>query len=207
MIEQKEPETLHSLTPPLHGLLLAGGASRRMGCDKGALIVKGEPQARRAFRLLESVCGRAYVAVNARSAAVEPYASLPLIVDDGDYRGPAAGLEAAWARHPGAAWLMLAVDMPLVDGALLEALVAARDRAAVATVFRHADGTLEPLCAIWEPTARDALAQQLAGKDASLRRLLERHRVAGIRPDAPEKLRGGNDPAAFAALIAALGGD
>jgi molybdopterin-guanine dinucleotide biosynthesis protein A len=158
--------------PPLHGLVLAGGRGTRLGREKGALDYHGEPQARWAHALLESVCGRAFASVRADQAGVEPYAGLPLIVDTQAGAGPAAGLLAAFAAEPEAAWLLLAADLPLVDRPTLERLVAARDVAAVATGYRHRDGTAEPLCAIYEPGARAALAAQRPGR-LSLRRVLE----------------------------------
>src|SRR5690606_12107676 len=165
----------------------------------------GEPQAVHAWRLLTDVCGRAYVSTNARRAGAAPYSELPLIVDTADYRGPASGLEAAWSRHPDAAWLTLAVDMPLVDRALLVELIAARDPSVHATAFRHADGIIEPLCTIWEPAARAPLLERVAAGDASLRRFLECHATALIAPSSPEKLRSIDDPAGQAAVVNTLG--
>ena len=191
--------------PPLLGLVLAGGASRRMSRDKGTISYHGEPQVVHAWRLLTDVCGSAYVSTNARNVGVAPYSELPLIVDVGHSGGPASGLDAAWSRHPNAAWLTLAVDMPLVDRALLEELIAARDAAAHATAFRHLDGIIEPLCTIWEPAARASLLERLAAGDASLRRFLETHSVALVAPSTPDKLRSIDDPAARAALARVLG--
>lgn len=190
--------------PQLLGLVLAGGASRRMNRDKGTLCYHRVPQAVHAFRLLTDVCGRAYVSTNADRAAHPPYSELPLIVDVGEYRGPASGLEAAWARHPSAAWLTLAVDMPLVDRALLDELVAARDPSTCATAFRNDDGVIEPLCTIWEPSARGPLLARLAAGDASLRRFLEGHSARLIALGAPDKLRSIDDPVTHAALVEAL---
>ena len=192
-------------SPLLLGLVLAGGASRRMNRDKGTLRYHDEPQAVHAWRLLTDVCGRAFVSTNARRAGIAPYSDLPLIVDAGDYRGPASGLDAAWSRYPDAAWLTLAVDMPLVDRVLLDELVAARDPSAHATAFRHDDGVIEPLCTIWEPKARVPLLERLAAGDASLRRFLEAHAAALIAPGAPEKLRSVDDPAGHALLASELG--
>src|SRR5690606_14996663 len=186
------------------GLVLAGGASRRMTRDKGTLRYHRDPQAVHAWRLLNDLCGRAYVSANAYQAAAEPYTDLPLIIDEGHYRGPAAGLEAAWTHHPEAAWLTLAVDMPLVDRALLEELIAARDDNAPATAFRHEDGTVEPLCTIWEPAARAPLLEQISSGDSSLRRFLETHGAACLVPSAPAKLRSINDAAEHASLIEEL---
>jgi len=188
----------------LFGLVLAGGASRRMSRDKGTLSYYGEPQAVHAWRLLTSICGCAYVSINARQAARAPYAEIPVIIDALEHRGPASALDAAWARHPSVAWLTLAVDMPLVDHALIEELVTARDPSACATAFRHGDGVIEPLCTIWEPRARAPLLERLATGDASLRRFLECHPTALIVPSAPEKLRSVDHPAEHAALVEAL---
>lgn len=175
-----------------------------MGRDKGSIRYHAVPQAVHAYRLLEQICGRAYVSTSAEQAAVAPYCNLPLIVDAADHRGPASGLVSGWDGHPGTAWLALAVDMPLVDAALVDELIAGRDVSAPATVFRHPDGTLEPLCAIWEPAARTPLQQQMAAGDASLRRFLQRRRPAVLPPEHPEKLRGANDMAAYSKFVLRL---
>ncbi len=83
---------------------------------------------------------------------------------------------ACWRRlrrSPRIAWLVVAADMPLLEPALIANLVARRDPAALATAYRHADGTPEPLCAIWEPATRARLEQHAGSAGASLRRLLE----------------------------------
>jgi len=183
---------------PLYGLVLAGGASRRMGKDKGTLEYRGEPRVMTAFRLVASLVEHAFVSVDAAKAGLPPYSTLPTIIDEGQYRGPIAGLEAAWARHPFAAWLVLAVDLPLVDRELLEELVAAREPTSFATAFRHADGTPEPLCTIWEPSARERLLAQLHAGDASLRRFLERCGYTVVRTSGLEKLRSVDDPESYA---------
>src|SRR5690606_17603655 len=120
---------------------------------------------------LASVCERAFVSIRPDQAGIAPYDRLPEVLDEPGRHGPAAGLAAAFRHAPHAAWLVLAVDLPLVDESLLGLLVAGRDPARDATAFRHRDGVAEPLCAIWEPSARVGLER--AGPNASLRRLLE----------------------------------
>ena len=145
---------------PLYGLLLSGGASQRMRQDKAALAYRGEPQLLRAWRLLESVTERAFVSVRDNQREDSLRAGLPQIVDSYDAIGPAAGILSAQDRHPEAAWLVLACDLPLLDSKTLQRLIDARDPHADATVFNSShDGLPEPLCAIWEPRAAKPLQE------------------------------------------------
>lgn len=139
--------------PDLVGIVLAGGFSRRMGRDKGEIAFRGRPQADRAASLLRPFTGSVRVSVRQDQATQAAYRGLRPVVDIDGVAGPAAGLLAAWQAHPGAALLVLAVDMPLVDAATIDRLVARRAPGCLATAYRHPDGTPEPLCAIWEPGA------------------------------------------------------
>ncbi|MGO4501393.1 MULTISPECIES: NTP transferase domain-containing protein [unclassified Dyella] len=146
---------------PLYGLLLSGGASQRMRQDKAALDYQGEPQLLRAWRLLESVTERAFVSVRESQRDDALRVTLPQIVDSYDAVGPVAGILSAQERHPDAAWLVLACDLPLLDNDTLRRLIDARDPQADATVFASShDGLPEPLCAIWEPRSHALLRQR-----------------------------------------------
>lgn len=190
----------------LKGLVLAGGRSRRMGRDKGLLVYDAEPAATRAWRLLGAVCADAVVSVRPAQAKHAAYARLPLVVDleGGSQRGPMAGLLAAWEKCGGVAWLALAVDLPLVDRALLAELVGARDEHRCATAFRHPDGTIEPLCTIWEPAARDALLEHARAGVHSPRKALEAMDVALVDLEEPARLESVNTPASYERLRRAL---
>jgi molybdenum cofactor guanylyltransferase len=194
--------------PRLYGLVLAGGRSRRMGADKGGLEYHGAPQARWAFDLLARHCDRVFVSVRDAAQAAEPaYAGLPAVVDLGPSAGPATGVVAALRLEPQRAWLVVAADMPLLDDEVVDALVAGRDPTAIATAFRHADGSLEPLCTIWEPASLPLLeAAGAHGASVSLRRVLERGAVKTLAPRDSERLGSVNtasDDAVARAYLAA----
>jgi molybdopterin-guanine dinucleotide biosynthesis protein A len=155
--------------------------------------------------LLTRFSGSVLVSVRAGQATAEPYTSLPLVLDDPGIAGPAAGLLAAWAAHARAALLVLACDLPRVDTATREFLVAHRDPAALATAFRHPNGVLEPLCAIFEPAAAgELLAAAEADGAPSLRRLLEAGPVRVLEPPEPVRIVSCNTPEALAAARATL---
>jgi molybdopterin-guanine dinucleotide biosynthesis protein A len=188
----------------LVGLVLAGGKSTRMGTDKARLVYAGNPQIKRAHRALAEVCARVLVSVRPDQAEDELYKPFELVVDRGAARGPAAGLLAAWRQAPGTALLVLAVDLPLVDAAVLGRLIAARDRQAPATAFVHADGTVEPLCTIWEPAAHQIVRARAQKSHLSLRTVLEEAATRRVPLKDSACLESVNTPADYARLRSRL---
>jgi molybdopterin-guanine dinucleotide biosynthesis protein A len=161
--------------PPLYGLVLAGGRSTRMRRDKGSLEYRpGETQISVAMKLLEGRVSRAFLSVRSEQSQEQARVSYPQIVDRGDVEGPIAGISAAQAEHPGAAWLVVACDLPFLDAATLDHLLAARAPDADATAFRSShDGLPEPLCAIYEPRAAGKIRAHMdAGKSCPRKFLL-----------------------------------
>jgi len=132
----------------LHGLVLAGGRSTRMGADKALLAYGTRPQLDICFELLGRHCSKAFVST--RRGLPRP--GFPVIEDTLENIGPIAGIIAALESAPASPWLVLACDLPYVDDATLAFLVAHRNPAKPATAFVSAnDGLPEPMCAIYEP--------------------------------------------------------
>ena len=117
---------------PAHGVVvLAAGASRRLGRSKQLLCIDGETLVRRAARLaLATAPAAAVLVVGADADAVfAAAADLPLRrVDCIDWqRGMGASLHAGLAALPGecAGALVVLCDQPALDARHLAALVAA----------------------------------------------------------------------------------
>lgn len=142
------------IVPALHGLVLAGGHSRRMQRDKAVLTYDGRPQLMRAMALLQPLVQRAFVSVRTDQRHDPARAAYETITDLTADLGPIGGIQAALHAHPDHAWLVLACDLPFLDDATLRYLIAQRTPARLATAFRsHFDGKPEPLCAIYEPSS------------------------------------------------------
>jgi molybdenum cofactor guanylyltransferase len=191
--------------PPVYGLVLAGGRSTRMQRDKAALSYGGVRALERAMALLTPLVARAYVSVRPAQRGDPLRERFPQIVDAEENVGPIAGILAAQARHPEAAWLVLACDLPLLDAATLTHLLRARAAARAATAYRSShDGLPEPLCAIYEPRSRAALAAYVAsGKDCPRKFLLAADTELIDQPD-PRALDNVNTPEEHAAVMSAL---
>jgi molybdopterin-guanine dinucleotide biosynthesis protein A len=192
---------------PLHGLVLAGGSSTRMQRDKAALDFHGRPQLEWAFELLRSHCERVFVSVRADQRTETVRAAMPQIVDGHAGIGPIAGIAAAQAAHPAAAWLVLACDLPFVDDAGLSTLIDARrpDRAITAYRSTH-DGLPEPLCAIYEPASAPAVRAAIAAGRHCPRKLVIASGVPLLTQEAAS-LGNVNTPEDFAAASRLIAGE
>jgi molybdopterin-guanine dinucleotide biosynthesis protein A len=152
------------MSAPLYGLLLTGGRSRRMQRDKLGLEYGGEPQLARAMALLEPLVEQSFLSVRADQLEDPLRAAYPHITDVLPEQGPIGGIHAALCARPQAAWLVLAGDLPFLDAATLQQLIAARAPHRLATAFRSShDGKPEPLCAIFEPSSRAPIEAWIAG--------------------------------------------
>jgi molybdopterin-guanine dinucleotide biosynthesis protein A len=160
--------------PALHGLVLTGGASTRMGKDKALLDRQGEPQLLATFRLLSQHVQSCFVSLRRDQREESIRAGLPGIFDETDGIGPAAGLLAAHGAYPDVAWLVLACDLPRLQSSTLLGLIRARDGRHAAIAYRSAvDDLPEPLCALWEPAALASLSRQAQAGRYRLRDILE----------------------------------
>ena len=192
---------------PLLGLVLAGGRSTRMRADKAALAYGARPQLAEAFELVARHADRAFVSVRADQAAEPLRAAYPQIVDGATGRGPIAGIIAAQASHPAAAWLVVACDLPQLDDATLAELVRRRDPQRLATAFASShDGLPEPLCAIYEPASREAILAHVAAHRDCPRKFLASHDVLLLPSRPSAALDNANTPEDAAAVRRALSG-
>ena len=191
----------------LAGLILAGGRSSRMQSDKAALAWHGRPELARAYELVAARVGQAFVSVRQEQRADPLRAAYPQVVDGTEGAGPIAGIAAAQAMRPDAAWLVVACDLPLLDGETLDQLLAGRDRGKLATAFASTrDGLPEPLCAIYEPASRPAILAHVAGGRDCPRKFLVEHDVLLLDPVSPAALDNANTPEDAVAARAALAG-
>ena len=187
------------------GLVLAGGESRRMGRDKAALELGGTNQLTRTVALLERHLPAVFVSVRESQQHDPLRARFAQIVDapafsPQELSGPIAGILGAFAAKPDHAWLVVACDLPLLDDDAIAGLLAGRAADRIATAYTSAfDQLPEPLCAIWEPQAAEALRAHVAGGNLCPRKFLLRN-GAHFLPERASVSTNINTPAELAAL-------
>ena len=177
------------------GVVLAGGAGRRMGgLDKAALQVAGISLLDRVLAAARPVCDRLVVVGPPRATAV---ADVEFVSEAAPGGGPVpailAGVEAA---GPGCdVVLVMAVDLPLLTTGHLRRLVAALDSSGAGAAASAEEGGPNPLLAAYEVADLAARAAGLGvGPGGSARRLLPDDPVmvdldpAGLNVNRPEDL-------------------
>ena len=155
-------EKLEASIPRIHGLVLAGGKSVRMGQDKGAIDYHGKPQREYAFDMLNTLCEKTFL--SGRKEQVEKWETqFPIIHDTFIGLGPFGAILSAFRENPNVAWLCVACDLPLLTEKTLQQLIAQRDSSKIATAFYNSDTKFpEPLITIWEPKSYPILLHFLS---------------------------------------------
>lgn len=177
------------MSAPLQGLVLAGGHSRRMAHDKAALEYAGQSQLARAMALLAPLVRKSFVSVRSDQLTDPQRAAYPRIADLQPDLGPISGIHAALHANPDCAWLVLACDLPFLDSATLQHLIAERAPEKMATAFlSDFDGKPEPVCAIYEPSARMAVDAWIAAGQRCPRALLGQSDVKLLQSRSPGTL-------------------
>ena len=149
------------------GVILAGGASVRMGTDKAQLAVAGTPMLERVAAAMSGAVDEAVVVGRADSDV--GYRSVPDLRPA--HRGPLAGLASAMPLSGGRSVLLLAVDQPLVRTETLAALVAL-DRPDQA-VIPIDDDARQVTCAVYPAAWKDEIDAE-DERSGSIQSLLDR---------------------------------
>lgn len=147
------------------GVILAGGASTRMGKDKALVEVNGVPMIHYVAAALASACDRIAVAGHP-----DPPGPWEVIADRGErFRGPLAGLAAASEAHPHEALMVVGVDQPWLAAATVRQVCARLGERPAVPVE---DGFRQALCAAYPPGLASLASAELQG-GGSLQSMLD----------------------------------
>ncbi|OYU19549.1 MAG: molybdenum cofactor guanylyltransferase [Rhodobacteraceae bacterium PARR1] len=169
----------------IFGVILAGGAGRRMGgADKATLRLAGRSLAAHAVDRLEPQVERLAISANGDPARLSAL-GLPVLAD-AQSQGPLSGVLSAldWAAPLGAtAVVTAAVDTPFFPGDLVPRLILGSDPSGIA--LARSGGNDHPTFALWPVGLRDDLRAFLASRAKASVRAFADARGAG-RADFPE---------------------
>lgn len=192
-------------------MILAGGQSSRMGQDKALICLHDIPLLRRIHDVAAQCAATVYVVTPwvERYAAILP-ATCQLIQEqpgrdegqNGSTHGPLLGFAQGWAQLPNSVdWvLLLACDLPYLDGAVLQGwsqMLDQVDARAIALVPRRYQ-RWEPLCGFYRVAALPQLMAFIQQGGRSFQRWLDQSVVQPlsipVMESAPDPLFNCNTP-------------
>lgn len=142
-------------------VILAGGKSSRMGCDKAWLEIGGQSLLARQIELAR-VAGTTEVFISGRGDADYSAFGRRVLQDRFQNVGPLAGIERALDVIATPLLLVLAVDMPEMNAAFLKKIYSACAEGCGA--IPQVSGRIEPLAAFYPKASLDLAVELLREK-------------------------------------------
>ena len=175
----------------IEGVVLTGGASRRMGQEKSQLRIQGEVLSERIARTLSIRAAR--VTILGR----EPISGFEFVADADEYAGPLIALSRFRPKYD--AVFVASCDLPLFDARLID-LFLCHLQSPDAVLPEH-DGRAQPLCALYKCSAWPPLEQTVAEGRKSVMAWIDRISIGLVAPEEirdagidPNSIRGANTP-------------
>ena len=176
------------MSPPL-GVVLGGGAGKRIGGDKCTVELAGQPLVLYPVHALREVCEQVVVVAKRDTILPQLAGEAEVWIEPDEPRHPLAGVVYALRRATARRIVVLACDMPLVPKDLLRALLKqANDMGAVAC----SRDVVEPLCAVYTKKALTGLSSFEPG--ARARDVVEALGVAHVEWDDADAVLSVNAP-------------
>lgn len=152
----------------------AGGASRRMGRDKGLVQLAGMTLIERVLARVDGLTDQVIITTN--DPGSYRYLGLPIAQDERPRAGALEGLRTALANADGEYILTVGCDMPFLEPRLLAYLLEL-GTGAQAVVPRWGD-QLQPLCAVYHRSCLKAVEES---RTKGKKRLIAFHDRVDIR--------------------------
>lgn len=178
-------------------IILAGGGSSRMGCNKSLLPYRGIPLIAHIARQLEPHFGELMIGAN--TPAEYAFLGLPAVADQVPGQGPLMGLVSCLeaASHD---WnLVVATDIPELPLALLPRMFA-QTAAHRCVVPRTPDGRFQPLFGLYHRTLTAEMWSLLERGERRMQALLDQLAPATVPVD-EHALRNLNTSAEYRAAL------
>lgn len=128
------------------GIILAGGAGKRMGAEKGLIKFRGREMIKYAIEALRPICDE--ILISANSNAYD-HLGFQVIPDEVPGCGPMGGILSCIKKSNSQDNFVLSCDMPLVSEITISEIIRESNGYEVAVPW-HGGNYFEPLCAVYK---------------------------------------------------------
>ena len=174
-----------SKTPPVTGVILAGGKSRRMGENKALLQLGGDSLIGHVIRRMRGVTDELLLITN--TPAEYSHLELPMHADIVSNTGALGGIYTGLTHASHDTVLCVACDSPFLDSKLITYLVSVLSKydAVMPYTLRGDTGqmTLQTLCAVYSKRCLPIIEQMLKASELRVHALYEHGNIKRIPPE------------------------
>lgn len=162
------------------GIILAGGASSRMGRDKGLCVFKGKPLINYAFEVLTPLCNE--ILISSNNLAEYKKFGYQVVGDEYKNIGPMGGIYSGLLKSTSKKNLIISCDTPFLSTQLLEYILKNSDNFDI-VVPEHGDSFIETLAAYYSSDIISSLRNFIQTKDYKLLNFFKEVRFKRVKVD------------------------
>lgn len=163
------------------GVILAGGASTRLGTDKNFVKVGGVELIQRVILVLQTICDEVIISTNSPQL-FEKY-NLKTVQDIHPAGGALAGIHAGLTAMSAVRGVFVACDMPFLKSGLIEYLKEQDDADVVVPLW---NGKYEPLHAVYSKNCVGAIRRSLA---AGIKKIIHFYNEVKVKAVPEEEIK------------------
>ncbi|MFK3937150.1 molybdenum cofactor guanylyltransferase [Alkalihalobacillus sp. NPDC078783] len=158
---------MNTSDPTFAGVVLAGGASRRFHGQKALATFNGQPFYQRAISMIEPYVDQMTIVVKPELKEKLILNETTIVIEDEPEIagfGPLAGIYSAMNAIHADWYLVLAVDMPLMDAYTIKQLIKCTEIKGEQAHIPFIEGRIQPLAALYHISCKEVIYHQLLNK-------------------------------------------
>lgn len=170
------------------GVILAGGASRRMGSNKALLEVDGNSIISRTYRTLAGMFHEVLIVTN----SPHDYDFLPCrkVPDIYANVGSIAGLHSALAHSDTAHTFVTACDMPFLDQSIIGYLCRLQQKEGFEATIPYSEGGQEPLHGVYSAGCKDIFESAIQNGERKVVDIIKKIKIRNVTYDEVQSIGG-----------------
>ncbi len=182
--EFPEREKIEGIT----GVILAGGASRRMGSNKALLEVDGNSIISRVYRTLAALFHEVIIVTNdPREYDFLPCRKVPDIYAN---VGSIAGLHSALAHSDTPHTFVTACDMPFLDPSIISCLCRLQLAEGFEATIPYSEGGQEPLHGVYSAACKDIFDSAIQNDEKKVVDIIKKIKIRNVTYDEVQSFGG-----------------
>jgi len=166
---------MNTKTKPIHGYILAGGKSSRMGTDKGLLLFEGKAMIQYVIEQMQAVFSKLVLVSNNPEYEKFGLEVIPDLIKDS---GPAGGVYTALKHSKAKLNFMVSCDMPFITKEAIAFIIENTNESQI--VLLENQGKIEPLFGIYSKDCENIWLELIQQNTIKLQKMVSHFNLKTI---------------------------